>query len=266
MNRIRPNEKCVVCGHKGWCLIAADKSAAICGRTPSDKRCGDAGWLHRLGESKPVWNDPPPRVEMRPIVDWPKLVSECIGSLPDYSLAQTLGVTVDSLRRLMLGWNRQLGCWTFPMSDSHGSPIGIRTRFPNGDKRSIPGSQSGLFFPIGLDVQMPLWICEGPTDTAALLTLGFDAVGRPNNIGGLDLLCELIKRWECQAVYIVPDRDREDTAGAEATRRGTHLLQEACRWHGKRSKVIRPPHAKDIRDWMRNGGTAQSLRYIAGAM
>ena len=45
MNRELP---CPVCGKFDWCLVAADKTAAICPRTESPKRCGDAGYLHRL--------------------------------------------------------------------------------------------------------------------------------------------------------------------------------------------------------------------------
>jgi hypothetical protein len=37
-----------VCDHASWCLIAADGGAAICARTESANRRGNAGWLHRM--------------------------------------------------------------------------------------------------------------------------------------------------------------------------------------------------------------------------
>jgi DNA primase len=47
--RTTPTYRCPICRHSGWCLVSADGTAAICPRTESPKRCGDAGWLHRLG-------------------------------------------------------------------------------------------------------------------------------------------------------------------------------------------------------------------------
>src|SRR5207248_11062007 len=47
VSRERP---CPVCGKPDWCLVAEDGTAAICQRVGSGKRCGEAGWLHRLAE------------------------------------------------------------------------------------------------------------------------------------------------------------------------------------------------------------------------
>ena len=47
--RVTKSCRCPVCGRPDWCLIAADGTAAICARVQSGKRCGEAGWLHRLG-------------------------------------------------------------------------------------------------------------------------------------------------------------------------------------------------------------------------
>jgi len=52
MQRVNRQRPCPVCGKPDWCLVAPDKSAAICARIEesSVKRCGDAGWLHILCE------------------------------------------------------------------------------------------------------------------------------------------------------------------------------------------------------------------------
>ena len=58
------------------------------------------------------------------------------------------------------------------MTDVDGNVWGIRIRRPDGAKFSIKGGKEGLFIPeeFGGD---RLLIAEGPTDTAALLDLGF---------------------------------------------------------------------------------------------
>jgi len=47
MKRVNRETPCPVCGKTDWCLVSADKSAAICARVEegSKKRSGDAGWL-----------------------------------------------------------------------------------------------------------------------------------------------------------------------------------------------------------------------------
>ena len=49
--RVSRETPCPVCGKADWCLVAADGTAAICPRTESPRRCGDAGFLHRLADT-----------------------------------------------------------------------------------------------------------------------------------------------------------------------------------------------------------------------
>ena len=50
MQRVNKQTPCPVCGKSDWCLVAPDKTAAICQRIQegSVKSCGDAGYLHIL--------------------------------------------------------------------------------------------------------------------------------------------------------------------------------------------------------------------------
>jgi len=93
-------------------------------------------------------------------------------------LSKELGVSVQSLRRLGVGSNG--AGYTFPMSDAEGKVIGLRTRYPSGGKAAEKGSRNGLFIPADLPDDGLLLICEGPSDTAAALDLGFAAIGRAN--------------------------------------------------------------------------------------
>ena len=57
-------------------------------------------------------------------------------------LAQELGVSVDSLRRLELGWNDPIRAFSFPIRRPTGQAVGIATRSVRGDKRTLFGPQA----------------------------------------------------------------------------------------------------------------------------
>lgn len=256
-------QTCPICGHRDWCLVAKDGSAAICARTPSDRIVGNrgAGWLHKLGEGKrdlAALMGPPPK--QRPIVrDWSAFHAACVEALPDQDdLARMLGVSDESLGLLGLGWSREHGCYTFPMRDGDNRIIGMRTRYRNGAKRSITGSRNGLFIP---QCQIAdLWICEGPTDAAALLTIGITAIGRPSNTGGMDLVIALVRaRRGWRDIVIVADRDGYGTHADELTLYGAHGLADQLRTMRRYVRIVRPPQDKDVRDWVRSGATKRTL-------
>lgn len=258
--RIKGSEYCIVCGHRGWCLVSPDGAAVICARVESPRRAGDAGWLHRLSEplapkpSAPRPGGPPP--------DFTALAKQCAADLPDQdALADELGVSDESLGRLRLGWHRGLLCYTFPMRDARRRIIGIRTRTRSGDKRAVTGSRQGLFIPADLQPG-PLWVCEGPTDTAALITLGLSAIGRPSNTGGHDLLAAVAMAWRHREVVIMADRDRPGSDAERLTMDAARKLAGAM--PKKLVKIIRPPGTKDVRDLVRAGETRESLESLAG--
>jgi len=68
MVRVNGSRKCPACKKGDWCLISPDGKSCICTRVESRKRCGEAGWLHRLEEPLPAFE--PPQVQKRVYVDW----------------------------------------------------------------------------------------------------------------------------------------------------------------------------------------------------
>lgn len=187
--RVGRGSRCPVCDHADWCLISADGSAAICPRVESPRRVGDAGWLHRLKDD----NRQHKRRRVRSISftytaltgpDLGPLAGRCreaVDAVRLLQFADSLGLSVESLCRLGVGWCSDHNAWTFPMTDSAGNVVGIRLRRPNGFKFAVTGGKEGLFIPSTVEPQPNrLLVSEGPTDTAALLDLGFNnAVGRP---------------------------------------------------------------------------------------
>jgi hypothetical protein len=274
VTRARP---CPICGRPDWCLYvgpAIDPEAVICPRVESAKRAGEAGWLHVLrrdrgGGPRPSGRYKTRHVPLRPQpaggpaeADLAKLAQACAEALPPLSLrlgllARELGVSEASLRRLGVGWSATHKAWTFPMRDAAGEVRGIRLRGPDGRKWSVKGGREGLFLPDSLDASQRLLICEGPTDTAAALDLGFSAVGRPSCTGGAGLLLRLVHQRRPAEVVVVADQDAAGQSGAAA-------LAAVLRGYVRVVRVITPP-AKDLRAWRQSGATADDLAALIAA-
>jgi hypothetical protein len=206
-------------------------------------------------------------------------------------LAKELGVSVDSLKKLFVGWDGKN--YTFPMMDGNDRIIGIRLRCKAG-KYAVPGSKNGLFIPDGLGTPKEdlLLICEGPTDCAALLDLSYDTIGRAScNTGGEYLIQLLSKRR--RPVVIVADNDVDlihcrqchkpsketewddekcphcQTQDGSANKRtnpgwdGARALAKQIKPYCKSVRIIAPPEiGTDIRSWYRAGATTAEIAIL----
>ena len=272
--RVSKRRPCPVCEKPDWCLYAGpddSPEAAICARVESPKRCGEAGWLHRLRDDGPMW--PPWQRTMRRAVkmmaegkpagiDFDRLAAECQAAVKPETfgrLADDLGLSVESLQRLSAGWSSEHGAWTFPMVGTGGRVVGIRLRLAGGRKLAIRGGREGLFLPAGIDPGGRLLVCEGPTDCAALLDLGFHAVGRPSCRGGVAHLVALVNRLWPADLVIVADADGPGQRGADALAAKLAAYVQAVR-------VITPPRGlKDARVWKRAGATRGDVQAAINA-
>ncbi len=75
--RVSRELPCPVCEKTDWCLVSEDKTACICPRTESAKRCGDAGFLHRLADAPRSYG--PRRVILRTAMAPPDLSALAAG-------------------------------------------------------------------------------------------------------------------------------------------------------------------------------------------
>jgi DNA primase len=124
---------------------------------------------------------------------------------------------------------------------------------PSGRKLSVKGGKEGLFVPTDLDVDARLLVTEGPSDCAALLDLGFSAVGRPSCMGGVKLLMELVKLRQPADMVVIADGDAPGQRGAESLAAVLVACTPAVR-------VIAPPAGvKDVRQWKQRGATAADV-------
>lgn len=263
MQRVSRKNPCPVCGKPDWCLFAPDGTVAICQRVQegSVRRCGDAGWLHILvdrhrGKQRSSQQRFTVGQDDRPDRNFAALQQQYNRQITNQQLndlSQQLGVSTQSLKQLHISWDGQ--AYTFGMSNDFGKIIGIRRRFPNGTKVSVRASRTGLFIPADLSPEGLLLICEGPTDTAAALDLGFDAIGRPNCNSCVDMTARFAKG---RKVVIIGDNDKPGKVGVEKLA-GKLLL------HCPSVKVIYPPdETKDLRQWLRAGLTSEELQQTIG--
>lgn len=261
--RVNGSRICPICSHPDWCLISKDGSAAICPRTSEGavRLAGEGGWLHRLSGS--AWS--PSRIRTRTIAMAPPidmaplaLAHQAAVPMADLELfARGLGVTPDALRRLHVGWDGE--AWTFPMQDAAGRVIGIRRRLPSGRKLAVRGGREGLFVPEGLANGCTLFIAEGPTDTAALLDLGFTTLGRPSCSGGTRHVVGLVRSLAPVSVVIVADAD-------ESGQRGASALASTLTLYCRDVRLITPPSPhKDARAWKQAGATRQNIEQLIKA-
>lgn len=107
----------------------------------------------------------------------------------------------------------------------------------------------------------PVLVFEGATDTAAAMSLGFVAVGRPSNTGGMQMLATLLLGRD---VVIVGENDDAGLVGAEKTKEALTDIARTVRM------VFPPMGIKDMREWLQTGVSREAVEeYIekhAGSM
>lgn len=196
------------------------------------------------------------------------------GKLP--WLADTLGVTVDSLVAIRTGWHK--GAYSFPEVDSHGKTVGITFRSETGRKWCETGSERAVVLPSRRLPGTAVYVVEGASDTAAMLSRHHNAVGRPSNCGGVDTLRAVLPRYYagCQVVVMGENdqkaRDtREDWPCGHCGTcmlcwpglAGARIVAEGLRQCGVVCSVAMPPSGtKDLRDMFRVGGDVEDLVFI----
>ena len=268
--RVTNQRRCPICEKPDWCLYAGpayDPTAAICARVESEKRCGEAGWLHRLRDDS-TWR--PRRRTIRfgsssqttaTGIDFDQIAAQCVDATNLSALrrlAENLGLSENSLIRLGVGWSRKHCAWTFPMRDTSRTVVGIRLRFLSGNKLSIKGGKEGLFIPSGLADTETLLVCEGATDAAAVVEIGFTAIGRPSCRGGRQLILEYVKQHKPAQVAIVADGDTVGQCGAESL--AASLLAYVA------VRIITPPDGiNDARQWKQQGATQDDVQAVIEA-
>jgi 5S rRNA maturation endonuclease (ribonuclease M5) len=247
--RVTKRDPCPICKKPDWCEITADGRGAICMRVESQRKTRNGGWWHWLKDAPPERlllnrkvqeNTKRTPAELLRMMDrWAaKTTDEMMGAL-----GTALGVATWALSDMGAVYADVHSAWAFPMRRFNGELAGIRLRAATGKKWAVAGSRDGLFFGVNEQETIDtLFVCEGPTDTAAALTIGLCAVGRPSCRGARMEVKLLAYRWGAKRVCVVADQDKPGQDGGI----------ELCRRMGMAAAMIVPP-AKDMRVWVKKG-------------
>jgi len=250
--RVSRWNKCPICEHDTWCLYS--DNAVLCmrarGGRPFHLKSGEDGWLYQIGQTVSYVRAKP---EPEPVIDVAAIMAQCTcAGVP--RLAQELSVSVDALYALECGWSIHHRAWAFPMRDGAGGYIGVRLRTADGSKFAVKGSHAGIFLP-RCEPDKTVVVCEGPSDCAAALTLGYFAIGRPSCSGGVQHLRIAFKRLGIKKAIVVADDDDPGLRGAQNLQE--HLSIPSC--------ILVMP-AKDIRDYVAAGGNRLGIESMVRCM
>lgn len=265
--RVTKKHPCPICGKPDWCTYTADGGLVLCMRQANDRPSkGQAGgWLYKIGNA-PFKTTPstiyaagedehiPKRSVKYLLQDWKRDTN----GMWLAQLAKDLGVKRAALERLGCVWCEGRSCWAFPMRDEAGNPIGVRFRSRE-RKYSVRGSRTGLFFDPGMSPgNTCAWLTEGPTDTAALMSIGAKVViGRSDLLSAWPTLKKALARFGITHVNIcVDDEGWEKEKTNSPGRDGSVRLAKAI---GMPCKIVRVPGYKDIREFVKAGGTMTEL-------
>lgn len=244
--RVTKKRPCRICERPDWCTY--QDSGDCCMRVESSIPMRNGGWLHKSDAAIPRYVPPPRKaIQERP----PDLASLWArwSNATDFQdidgLAMSLGVTSDALR--LIGCARSDRAWAFPMKNAAGEMIGIRLRDNEGNKWAVKGSKQGLFLS-EFGCEPVAYVLEGPTDTAAALSIGLAAIGRPSCLGQEEMILNYIQRQKVRRIIIISDNDDAGTRGAAKLQ--DMLTVPSCIWC---------PPTKDIRQFVNLGGTREMV-------
>ena len=249
--RVSKSHPCPICKKGDWCRVFSD-GWAECMRVQSDRPAKSGGWMWRC--HLPIAALPPLPLGLKPqvpTINATKLHRDWLAATSPAALAEfaaELGLSVAALKATGAAWATPHAAWAFPMCDGHGNILGIRLRNEHG-KFAVRGSKQGIFISGepgagSAEWQKTLYICEGPTDTAAVVDLGLFAVGRPNCCCGGPEIKIFARRHQCRRVVVVSDNDKPGLDGARKV--GAEI---------KLPFAVYVPPAKDLREFVCLGGT-----------
>lgn len=178
-----------------------------------------------------------------------------------------LGVSPESWKALGAVWSDKKNAWMLPFRDEAFAIVGFQFRAPSGFKWTMEGSHLGLFIPRA-KVEDEVYIAEGASDCAALLTLGVYAIARPAAFACHEMLKAFIEQQKIKRAVIVADfdpqwqkeRKRIASPGVESALK--LRLRLSCE-----TKIVVPPNgAKDIREALRAGLTRKEFDEAVAAV
>jgi hypothetical protein len=270
--RVTMRNRCPICQKPDYCTVFPRLGTVCCMRIQSDKPARNGGWWHAVDGGAPSVKERlmrrMPVLRRAPSID-PGAMLRRWGAetRPEQieAYAAALGVHPLAVETLGACWAAEHGAWAWPMHDGAGTVCGIRLRSDE-HKWAVRGSRQGVFLPaIAVPAGVDVIICEGPTDTAAALTLGFYAIGRPSCRGCVDEVRSTCRRLGVRRVVIMSDNDAKiERIGGSAFAPGQEGAAALAARLGIPARVV-VPRRKDLRAWVAAGVTRADVECLINA-
>lgn len=263
--RVSKRHPCPVCGKATWCTV--QEGAAHCMRVESEVLVHSGGWIHDTENLGPL---PPPTPQPKPIP--PARARELAIEYYQHkraeearkALSDRLGVALDALERLGVGCGMDYhGEWftSWPERAPDGAVMGINRRYKDGKKKLLSGTKHGLIYAGDLTDNLSgnaVFLPEGGSDVAALLTLKIPVIGRFSNLGGVPMLEEALKGYGGAVVVLGEDDLRPSAECGDCTKCGRcypgkfGAIETAKRLAaaGLNAWWCMLPGVKDTREWL----------------
>lgn len=249
---------CPVCGKNDWCLVHVEGKKVICPRTKSNMKMAKSGWLHKVFDNGLLTKTIKEQKHQSNLcVNWVRLARQYHrrGShhIPKMALlGMDLQIRYDRLQSIWrVGWDGE--AYTIPCYNGQFQMTGIMRRFPDGKKIWVSRSRNGLFLPKLKSWIGNLFICEGWTDAACLVQLGFRAIGRANCQTGEKGIKDLLRcRPDIQQVTVIADND-------DMGKRGAKDLLGSLGHRIPTAMLTVPKQHKDMRQWCQGGATREQV-------
>lgn len=134
-------------------------------------------------------------------------------------LGKHLGIPGKYFRSLGLGFDPDVHAWLIPERNDAGRIVGIGVRHLDGSKRFVSGGTRGLVYDPAqrLGDRRTVFVAEGASDAAALLSVDAIAIGRPSakasRLVRFWLAKLLTSRFVSCSICVVGDRDPASNVG-----------------------------------------------------
>lgn len=239
---------CPICGRPDWCLLG--EQVVFCMRVPSAKQTKGGAYIHPIKTDRRTYEKARP-IASKTYRDWSAFMQAVRTSNNSYRnfASIQLGLQPNALQPIGASWFAKENAVAFPMYNERYTMVGIRLRGLDGRKWAVKGSTNGLFMDayrmIRYDQIDRLVVCEGPTDTATAIIMGYVAIGKACVSTNHDMIEKIVVDKKVQSVTVVVDNDKNGV-GIEWSTKLAMQLKAQC------SVALFQPPCKDLRDYYTN--------------
>ena len=244
---------CPVCEREKYCLVSDDGNFVICTKVSSKKKYeAYSGWLHKLSDAN--FKKPKKVIKSK---DYSRNINHIQSVYQNLDkdfltrFANKLNVAPIVLYHLGVGYDKKSQFY-FPMFNADFKMIGLKIRAFNGKRWCVPGSRLGVYIPDDFNSSEEVYICEGESDTAAMLNLGYNAIGKASATSCRNILKELLNC--CPIITIVSDYDNHGLGYKESCK--------LAKLFDSHVNIVLNRNYKDIRAWI-DSGTFSHPKLIA---